>query len=493
MTLHSAHHPRRFEAVRSRMLSSAMGLGLGALLTFLFPAAHDSGGPVIPIWLITPFVLLLASIALMPFVSVRLWHRHYADFTLFFAGIVTAYYLVAFNGSGEGGGLTYGQHKMLHAAIEYYSFIALVGGLFVVSGGILVDLRGRGGPVPNTVLLTFGAVAANIVGTTGASMLLIRPFMRVNKGRLRPMHIVLFIFIVSNCGGLLTPIGDPPLYLGFLKGVPFLWPTLALWPSWLLTVGLLLAVFFIYDRWVGPAKIEAGPPVAHEPEAAYLAAAQIHERRGVRLHGMVGMVCLALMIGGVFIDPLLARMAGIHDVPVGPTFQILVAIAAYRLSPRVILAENDFSFGPVKEVGILFLGIFTTMVPALAYLSAHGHQLGLTSPTAFYFGTGTLSAVLDNAPTYLNFFQVAYGTEEISAAGIPAFLATERGPVLLAAIATGAVFFGAMTYIGNGPNFMVKAIAESAAVRMPSFFGYTLRACAILLPILVIHWLVLVR
>jgi Na+/H+ antiporter NhaD/arsenite permease-like protein len=494
MTSSSAHPSALFAAIRSRLLSTAMGLGLGAFIAFLFPGQINGHGVDIPLWLLAPFALLLGSIALMPFISVRIWHRHYADFALFLGGVVTAYYLIAFSGApGHGHTLSYGSEKVLHAALEYYSFIALVGGLFVVSGGILIDLRGRGGPKINTSLLMAGAIIANIVGTTGASMLLIRPFMRVNKGRLRPMHIVFFIFVVSNCGGLLTPIGDPPLYLGFLKGVPFLWPSYTLWPSWILTVGLLLGVFYIFDLRVGPARMDAGPPVAQEPEAAMLTAAEIHEPRGLSIRGTVGLVCLALMIAGVFIDPLLAAVAGIHGIPVGPTFQILVAIAAYRLSPVIILAENDFSFGPVKEVGILFLGIFATMVPALAYLSTHGQQLGLTSTTAFYFGTGLLSAVLDNAPTYLNFFQIAYGPEEITAAGIPAFLANETGNNLLAAVASGAVFFGAMTYIGNGPNFMVKAIAESAAVRMPSFFGYTLRACLILLPILILHWLLLVR
>jgi Na+/H+ antiporter NhaD/arsenite permease-like protein len=494
MTSSPIHTSAPLAALRSRLLSTAMGLALGALIAFLAPVHANGHGVEIPPWLLLPFALLLGSIALMPFISVRIWHRHYADFALFLGSLVTAYYLIAFGGiSGHGRTLGYGPEKMLHAALEYYSFIALVGGLFVVSGGILVDLRGRGGPKINTALLAAGAVIANIVGTTGASMLLIRPFMRVNKGRLRPMHIVLFIFIVSNCGGLLTPIGDPPLYLGYLKGVPFLWPSAMLWPSWLLTVGLLLAVFYIYDARVGAPGSDAGPPVAREPEAAMLTTAEIHEPRGLSIRGTVGLICLALMIAGVFIDPLLATVAGIRGIPVGPTFQILVAIAAYRLSPIVILAENDFSFGPVKEVGVLFLGIFATMVPALAYLSLHGHQLGLTSAGTFYFGTGLLSAVLDNAPTYLNFFQIAYGPEEITAAGIPAFLASETGNSLLAAVATGAVFFGAMTYIGNGPNFMVKAIAESASVRMPSFFGYTLRACLILLPILILHWALLIR
>ena len=196
-------------------------------------ADHSSGHgptPAIPIILLVPFVLLLGSIALMPFINEHFWHDHFPDFAFLLGGITVAYYLLGFSQPGFTHGLSYGQYKMLHTGQEYYAFIALIGGLFIASGGILLDYKGRGGPVSNTILLAFGAIIANIVGTTGASVLLIRPFMRMNQGRLRPLHVVMFIFIVSNCGGCLTPIGDPPLYLGYLKGIPFGWTMTALWP-----------------------------------------------------------------------------------------------------------------------------------------------------------------------------------------------------------------------------------------------------------------------
>jgi Na+/H+ antiporter NhaD/arsenite permease-like protein len=340
-------------------------------------------------------------------------------------------------------------------------------------------VRGHGTPLVNTLLLLLGAALANVVGTTGASMLLIRPFMRINKPRLRAIHVVMFIFIVSNCGGSLTPIGDPPLYLGYLKGVPFFWTLHHLWRDWAFTIGALLLVFYIIDRRIGPAVGEATRPVA--------------PRLGLRVRGAWGLLFLLLIILGVFIDPLLKAYAGLEGYPVGATFQVLVAALAYLAAPRHIHEANEFTFGPAKEVGLLFAGIFVAMAPALGYLGAHAGDLGLTSPTAFYFGTGALSAVLDNAPTYLNFLQVAFGPTEIDAHTMAAFLATPQGQTTVSAISTGAVFFGAMTYIGNGPNFMVKAIAEAAGEKMPSFFGYLGWACAILLPVLVLHWAVFIR
>ncbi|MBK7405528.1 MAG: sodium:proton antiporter [Phycisphaerales bacterium] len=446
-------------------------------------ASHEVHGPspVIPLWLVLPFVLLLASIALMPFINEKAWHAHYPDFAFLLGGIVIAYYFVAFGKAGYLPGESYGQHKMVHTALEYYSFIALIGGLFVASGGVLVDVRGRGGPIVNTGLLAVGAVMANIMGTTGASVLLIRPFLRINKGRLHPMHVVLFIFIISNCGGALTPIGDPPLYLGFLKGVPFEWTIIHLWPAWAATIGMLLAVYFVTDTLIArkhPFQTDDAAPAAPTR---------------VRLRGASGMISLALIVAGVFIDPMLKKYAGIEGYPIGPTFQVAVACVAYAVANRDILKANDFNFGPVKEVGLLFIGIFATMAPALGFLAAHGHSLGLSTPSAFYFGTGSLSAVLDNAPTYLNFLQVSFGEGDINHESVVAYLASDLNRHELIAISLGAVFFGAMTYIGNGPNFMVRAIAEASGLKMPSFFGYLLRSVVILLPILVITWAIFVR
>jgi Na+/H+ antiporter NhaD/arsenite permease-like protein len=484
---HGKHRPR-LHGPKLWVISALAGLALGALLGLLVPGVYTAAGhPVTPLWLVAPFVLLLASIALMPFINAHFWHLHYPDVALLLGGLTTGYYLLAYG--------RHGAHDMLHAGVEYYSFIALVGGLFVVSGGILVDIRGYAGPFKNTVILAVGAVLANIVGTTGASMLLIRPFMRINRGRLMPIHIVFFIFIVSNCGGSLTPIGDPPLYLGFLKGVPFSWTLTHLWKDWIFVIGALLILFYSVDRFyiAKPAEPTFAPLPTYD-EAGNLMEAEVHAKPGLRLGGPVGIVALLLMIAGVFIDPAIHKWgpAPLHAFPLGATFQICVALAAYFLANPTILRQNDFNFGPVKEVGLLFLGIFATMVPALAYLAHHGKDLGIDSPTAFYFGSGALSSFLDNAPTYLNFLQLALGDAEMSKANVLALIHTHEGVLVLQAISTGAVFFGAMTYIGNGPNFMVKAIAEAEGVRMPSFISYVLLAVLLLLPILVLHWAVFI-
>lgn len=464
-------------------LGAVTGLGVAGVLPAAY--AQDAVKPEIPLWLVAPFAALLLGVAVMPFVAKSFWHHRYPEVSLFLGGVVAAYMVRAFDRPGYEHGMSFGSASMLHAGIEYYSFIALVGGLFLASGGILVDVRGRGGPWVNGAMLFFGAALANAVGTTGASVLLIRPFMRINRGRLTPMHILFFIFIVSNCGGSLTPIGDPPLYLGFLKGVPFFWTLVNLWPDWLLVIGLLVSAFVIYDFRVGPGDRDRLPDVALP---------------GITVKGRVAILGMCLLILGVFIDPVLKSRGSqwgvefLQGLPVGATFQLVVALGTFALSSKAIREQNGFNLEPIKEVGLLFAGIFATMAPALAYLATHGKEFGLDTPTAFYAGTGVLSAVLDNAPTYMNFVQIAVGDKgAISPPVVAEFLATPTGPLTLHAISTAAVFFGAMTYIGNGPNFMVKAIAESSGVKMPSFFGYLLRAVLILLPVLVIHWAVFVR
>lgn len=498
------------------MISLAAGILLGGLLTTVIRpryegspakvvdeivtaapsaggAAHEQSGqegaehegpshaavPLIPLVICVPFVAILASIALMPFISERFWHHHFADFSFLLGGITTGYYLFGYTRVYEHG-MSYGAYQMTHVLHEYVAFIALVGGLFVASGGVVVEVRGRGRPMANVVLLAFGAVIANVVGTTGASMLLIRPFMRLNEGRLRAIHVVMFIFIISNCGGALTPIGDPPLYLGFLKGVPFFWTLEHLWSMWLVCVGALLATFFVIDLVIERRAVREDSAPA----------------RGYRVsvRGFSGMVALALIIGAVFIDPFLAgRGVDTHGIPVGPLVQIIVAAAAYAVASRENLASNEFNFFPVQEVGLLFVGIFATMAPALGYLAAQGSHIGIDSPTKFYFGTGSLSAVLDNAPTYANFLQIAFGPEEMTKESLRVFVASHSGTALLRAVSLGAVFFGAFTYIGNGPNFMVKAIAERSGVRMPSFFGYFVRALLFLSPAVLLVWAIFIR
>ncbi len=481
----SGTHSPGFHGPKCWALSTLVGAGVGFLVSQALPGVYPAGAtaPEIPLWLVGPFAALLLSIAMMPFVAPKWWHRHYPDVALFLGAAVTAYFVAAFGTPGFKGNASFGTYTMLHSGIEFYSFIALVGGLYLASGGIVVDVKGRGRPLTNVVLLAGGAAMANLVGTTGASVLLVRPFMRMNTGRLTPMHVVFFIFIVSNCGGSLTPIGDPPLYLGYLKGVPFFWTVEHLWQDWILVVGCLLGAFFAYDTWIGRKHVQHG--VHPAPSGSQ------NEPFGLRIRGTAGIVGMVLLVLGVFIDPMLKPTAA-AGYPVGATFQIIVALVTYRISSEENRAANGFTFEPIKEVGLLFAGIFATMAPALAYLATHGASLGLKSPTAFYIGTGGLSAVLDNAPTYLNFLQIAVG-QEINAKSLAEFLRTASGTATLHAISTAAVFFGAMTYIGNGPNFMVKAIAESSGVRMPSFFGYLGRALMVLLPILVLHWAVFIR
>ncbi len=463
---HSLHGPRRWA------LSALAGAIIGGICSFAFAPVAGTG---VPLWLVTPFVILLLSIALTPLIKPHFWHTYYPDIALFLGLLVAAFYLGVYK--------TDGRTAVVHAVTEYYSFIALVGGLFVVSGNILIRIRGTPSPLMNTAILAVGAVLANFVGTTGASMLLIRPFMRLNHGRLKPVHIIFFIFIVSNCGGSLTPIGDPPLYLGFLKGVPFIWTLTNLWKDWLLVCGILLAVFYVVDRRIGPSVVAINSGHEHTSPLS--------------ISGTTGLVSLGLMLVGVFLDPMLSKFIDLHHIPVGATFQIIVAISCYFLSKAEIRDTNRFNFEPVKEVGLLFAGIFLTMIPALQYLASNGSNLGLTGATTFatasrfYLATGGLSAVLDNAPTYLNFLQIAMSIEghaDMSKAAVLAFSSTPASIHLLHAISSSAVFFGAMTYIGNGPNFMVKAIAEGESVKMPSFFAYLGYACIFLLPILIMNW-----
>ncbi len=482
----TAHHSGAssgFKGPGCWAISAIAGIAAGLVLSRLAPGSYDGATPLVAPWLVAPFAVLLLAIAVMPFINAPFWHDHFPDVSFFLGAMVGAYYLAAFTLPGYKDGLPFGAYATAHALVEYYAFIALVGGLYIASGGVVVDVRGGMSPARNTLLLAAGAVLANVFGTTGASVLLVRPFIRENRGRIRPMHVVYFIFIVSNCGGCLTPIGDPPLFLGYIKGVKFQWTLVELWPAWLLVVGALLAMFYVYDRRVGPA-----------PPAARAAATPPAETFGVSVRGAGGIIALCLMVGAVFIDPLLPRLTGLRPhYPVGPLVQIVVAIAAYFTTPRRYHQANGFSLFPIKEVGLLFVGIFLTMMPALAYLSKNAPGWGISSPTAYYFLTGSLSATLDNAPTYLSFLQMAFGDTPINSQTIHEFLLRPQAGQVLEGISLGAVFFGAMTYIGNGPNFMVKAVAESSGVQMPSFFGYLARAMLILLPVLVLAWALFVR
>lgn len=442
-----------------------LGCGLlalvGMLFAFLLIPAPALAGPV-PLYLTAPFALLLLSVAIVPLFNAHWWHQNFPFVSSLLAGFIASAYLFFIPG---------GEHKLLHAAHEYFSFIALVGGLFFVASCIRIEMAARSSAALNMLLLAGGAVLANVVGTTGASLLLIRPYIKLNKARISPLHIVFFILIVSNCGGLLTPIGDPPLYLGYLKGIPFLWTLQHLWTSWLVVVGSLLAVFFVFDRFFA----NPHPRVQNKAKISFV------------IEGKLGLYCLIAMIAAVFIDPILAKYFGVLNVPVSALVLISIAILCFVRTPGYIKDSNEFSFEPFREVSVIFAGIFVTMIPALDYLALHGRGLGLVEGRSFYYGTGILSAVLDNAPTYLNFLQIAVGEGEINPQTLGQLISSQSGNLLLVAISTGAVFFGALTYIGNGPNFMVRAISENMGAKTPSFFGYICRAGAIAIPILILH------
>jgi Na+/H+ antiporter NhaD/arsenite permease-like protein len=396
-----------------------------------------------PLW-IAPFVALLLCIALMPFLAPQWWHRRYPWVAVGLGALTVGYYVF---------GLHHGA-RMLHSFHEYVSFICLIGSLFVVSGGIHINVRGESTPTVNVLYLLSGALVANILGTTGASMLLIRPFLRTNKYRLTAYHVVFFLFIVSNVGGCLTPLGDPPLFLGYLRGVPFLWVAEHCWPMWAFTVGALLAIF-----WVIRAKETA--------------------REEWRFQGLHNVFFLILILVAVFIRrPPFVREA----------IMIAAALGSYFTTAKPIHEANDFNFAPLREVAFLFLGIFATMVPALDWLELNSRRLGIETVGQFYWGAGSLSSVLDNAPTYLCFLSAAIGLfTGQNVANVHDLIAADNH--YLVAISVASVFFGACTYIGNGPNFMVKSIADHANARTPSFFGYVFRyVLPILLPVYAVVW-----
>jgi Na+/H+ antiporter NhaD/arsenite permease-like protein len=376
-------------------------------------------------------------------------------------GLFTASYYVFLHHDGP---------HMLEVAHEYVSFIALIGSLFIVAGGIHIRVRGESTPLRNTLFLACGAVLANFIGTTGASMLMIRPWIRMNKYRITAFHVVFFIFIVSNAGGALTPIGDPPLFLGYLRGVPFFWSVVELWPAWAFLLGGLLVIFYVFDR----INFTRAPEVVRELETGY---------EKFRVDGKRNFLFIAVILAAVFFP--------------SPWRELLMAGAAaasWSFTPQPVHDSNHFNFHPIKEVAWLFFGIFGTMVPALDYLQIHASHLGISTPVEFFAVTGLLSSCLDNAPTYLTLLAVALGQQALSLkseADVALFAAQHA--TTLAAISLGAVFFGAATYIGNGPNFMVKSICEHAKVRTPSFFDYIVRyTLLILAPLLaLVAWLFL--
>ena len=409
-------------------------------------------------WMMLPFAAMLLCIALLPIFLKHHWERHYHKISVGLGLISVGYYIFAFGAYG----------RLLSVGHDYVSFIALVGSLFVVAGGIHIRVSGgESKPWMNCVFLIIGAVLANIIGTTGASMLLIRPWIRMNKYRFTSLHTVFFIFIISNVAGALTPIGDPPLFLGYLQGVPFWWVMEHCWKIWLVAIFALLAAFYFLDRLnflKAPRKIRELETARHEVW---------------KIEGLHNLVFLALILGAVFVS---------EPVGLREALMLAAALGSYFTTKKPVHEANEFNFGPIREVAWLFLGIFATMVPALDYLQHHAGSLGIREPVHFFWCSGLLSGVLDNAPTYLTFLAAAFGLHDLSL-GNPAHMAQFRAQhgAFLAAVSMGSVFFGAMTYIGNGPNLMVKAIVDQSKVHTPNFFTYVLRfSLPFLVPVFVL-------
>ena len=447
------------------------------------------GSVLSPSWGV-PFAGLLVSIAATPLVAPSFWHRHY--------GKVAAAWGLAFllpfawtYGAGAAG------VELVHALLaEYLPFIILLTALYTVAGGIHIRGDLRGTPTLNTGLLAIGAVLASVMGTTGASMLLIRPLIRANAHRPHQAHvIVFFIFIVSNAGGALTPLGDPPLFLGFLKGIDFFWTMKNILPETLLMVGALLAMMYFVDSWFHRKETKLST-------AAGNSTAMTSQRLGFDgaiNFWLLGAIVFFVLLSGMWKSPVVIDVAGTHvGLPgiVRDLGLVLITLLSLRITPATVHADNQFDWAPMAEVAKLFAGIFLTIIPVIlmlkagvdgpfgAVVSAVTRTDGAPDPVMYFWVTGVLSAFLDNAPTYLVFFNTAGGDAQL--------LMTTLAPTL-AAISAGAVFMGAMTYIGNAPNLMVKAIAESRGVRMPSFFGYMVWSCVCLLPLFVVMTFVFIR
>ncbi len=410
-----------------------------------------------------PFGLLLTAIALAPLFFAGWWGKHYPKVAYSLGALTLAYYLFGLQA----------HQRVLHTAHEYVSFIALIGALYIVSGGIHITVKGEATPWENVRFLFVGAVIANLLGTTGASMLLIRPWLRMNKYRVTAHHVVFFIFIVANVGGCLTPIGDPPLFLGYLKGIPFWWVAEHCWPMWVVGLGILLAMFYIVDR----RNYQRAPKPVREKLA--------EPADQWRCEGLPNLFFLGVILGAVFINNPPFLREGL---------MIAAAIGSYYTTQKHIHDANHFNFHPIQEVAILFVGIFATMMPAMDWLQINAAKLGSATPGLYYWGSGALSGVLDNAPTYLGFLSAAAGKAVDDPAQLAMLIATPEFTRLVLAISVGSVFFGANTYIGNGPNFMVKSIADHQKIHTPGFLGYVFKfTLPFMLPMLLIVWWIFFR
>jgi Na+/H+ antiporter NhaD/arsenite permease-like protein len=470
-------------------MKKTVRLAAAAVLPMMFPAlamaADLDGSKLSAIWGI-PFAGLLLSIALMPLLAPSVWHHHYGKIS---AAWALAFLLpfAAIHGAPLAGS------QLVHALVEeYIPFIILLTALFTVAGGIHIRGNLHGAPGLNTAILAIGAVLASLMGTTGASMLLIRPLIRANDNRLSKAHVVVFfIFIVSNAGGSLTPLGDPPLFLGFLKGVDFFWTAQNILPETLFLVGLLLALFYVIDRHYY--RKEGVLPIDPTPDTRRIGF------DGAANFWLLGGVVFLVLLSGIWKSPVGFDVFGTHvGLPglVRDVGLIAITLLSFKTTSAKVHADNQFEWAPMAEVAKLFAGIFLTIVPVIAMLKAGANGPfaaviaavtkpdGQPDPAMYFWASGILSSFLDNAPTYLVFFNTAGG----DAATLMTTYATT-----LAAISAGSVFMGANSYIGNAPNLMVKAIAESRGVRMPSFFGYMGWSVAVLIPLFVLSTFIFFR
>ena len=481
----------------------AAGTGMLMLLVILLTVFSEgrmlSNDDDLPLWSVLPFAGMLLSIALFPLINANWWEKNMGLVSTGWALLFFVPFLIAF------GRETALSHLLEVVFLDYLPFIVLLFGLFVVSGGIILrgDLKGR--PSVNVAMLGIGTLLASWIGTTGASMLLIRPLIRANGWRKQKAHILVFFnFLVAILGGSLTPLGDPPLFLGFLRGVPFFW-TLNLILPMSVNALILLTVYYFVDRYFYRKEMK---DEGSSKDIQAMGAGTVTEiKQPLRIEGLRNLAFLAMIIGAVILSGVLSKnpwffnevtgeLKGITLLREGseniiwPYINILrdmiILMAAFlsiKTTPQVIRRDNCFTWAPIKEVAVLFIGIFVTMIPALILLHTHGSELGLSKPMHFFWATGVLSSFLDNAPTYMVFMTAA------ASLGAGDGIVTSVGtiaPELLLAVSCGAVFMGANTYIGNAPNFMVRAIAEENKIKMPGFFGYMLISLVCLIPLFIL-------
>jgi len=445
-------------------------------------------GQSLPVWTVIPFAGILLSIALCPLLTPRFWHQHFGKASVFWALLFALPFLFEYQGVAF--------YKILEIfLIDYIPFIILLWGLFTISGGIVVRGSLRGTPIVNTAMLSIGTILASCMGTTGASMVMIRPVLRANKKRVKKAHIIcFFIFLVANIGGSLTPLGDPPLFLGFLHHVPFFWVTTHILPHMLAATLILLGIFYAVDLHFFRKEGSFTPAIDKDKRETF-------SIEGVSNFALLAGVVTVILISGYW-RPGHLSVFGVevhYQNMLRDGMIIILGLLSLYFTPKRLREANEFSWFPIIEVAKLFAGIFVTIIPALAILKA-GTEGALAflitvveTPAHYFWASGGLSSFLDNAPTYLTFFNMALGKVGIAETAVPAALAAgtaTANPVFisyLTAISAGAVFMGANTYIGNAPNFMVKSIAEEAGVKMPSFFGYMFKySIPILIPVFII-------